>query len=218
MTDLGSPSSVKQSQPVRHAGAAALAIGMAVGVASAASACGYDNPQAFALGTLNWAYPNALYVRTAVWQAENTGLLPPRGQPRAPGPLAFYRAAAVMKQLGARLAEAKLAETGVAMSVVLIPQVMWTRFEAGPEGVYAKSHADGPAGGDVVIVTNEKVVRALLGGRLNAAAAEDYGLLRLYGGQEKTASIRSVMARATQASPAAPQQAPSVEPTIRGGT
>jgi hypothetical protein len=131
-----------------------------------------------------------------------------------PGPLAFYRAAALMKQLGASLAEAKLAEAGEAMSVVLIPQVMWTRFEVGREGVGAKSHADGPASGDAVIVTSEKVVRPLVDGSLSAAEAEDHGLLRFYGGQEKIATIRTVMARAKRLHPAAPERGPGVEPNI----
>lgn len=180
-------------------------IGLALGAIPAAKACGFDNPKAFALGTLNWAYPNALYVRTAVWQAEDEGILPPRGQPTAPGPLAFYRAASTMKQLGAKLADAGLAETGSAVSVVLIPQVMWTRFEASPEGVRATSHADGPTAGDVVIVTGEKVVRALLDGSLDAAAAEKGGLVRLYGDQAQIESVRSMMVRAHFAAPTTKQ-------------
>lgn len=203
-----------RSWRVRRASAVALAISVTVGGATAAAACGYENPEAFALGTLNWAYPDALYVRTAVWQAEDAGLLPPRRRSQSPGPLAFYRAAAVMKQLGAKLAKAKLAETGSAMSVVLIPQVMWTRFEVGSDGVSARSHADGPAGGDVVIVTSEKVVRALLDGSLNAALAEEYGLLRFYGGEKQVANMRAVMTVATEPDPSTPQRVTDAKPNI----
>jgi hypothetical protein len=91
---------------------------------------------------------------------------------------------------------------------------MWTRFEIGPEGVDVKSHADGPASGDVVIVTSEKVVRALVDGSLNAAEAEGHGLLRFYGGQEKVATTRTIMARAKRPDPAAPERGPGVEPNI----
>jgi hypothetical protein len=190
-----------RSWQVGRVGAAALAIGMAFGAASPASACGYENPQAVALGTLNWVYPNALHVGTAVWQAEDAGLLPARTQSagtQAAGPLAFYRAAALMKQFGARLPAAELGQAPTSISVVLIPQVMWTRLQAGPEGVSVRSHADGPSAGDVVIVTSEKVVRALLDGSLNAAAAEDYGLLRLYGAQQQVESVRAVMVATTR--------------------
>ena len=52
--------------------------------------------------------------------------------------------------------------------------------------------------GDVVIVTNEKVVRALVDGRLNAAVAEDYGLLRLYGVQKEVENVRTTLAGTTR--------------------
>lgn len=32
-----------------------------------AGACGYESPESTALGTLNFAYPDALFVGTAVW-------------------------------------------------------------------------------------------------------------------------------------------------------
>jgi hypothetical protein len=186
---------------VRGAATLLMALCMAGGVASPASACGFENPQAVALGTLNWAYPNALYVGTAVWQAEDAGLLPARTQSagtQSAGPLAFYRAAALMKQFGAQLADANLGQAQTSVSVVLIPQVMWTRVQLGPEGISVRSHADGPSAGDVVIVTGEKVVRALLDGRLNATVAEDYGLLRLYGARQQVESVRAVMTRTTR--------------------
>lgn len=201
---------------VRRALVAAFAIGVAVSHVTAARACGYDNPEAYALGTLNWAYPNALYVRTAVWQAEDAGLLPPRGQAQVLGPLAYYRAAGVMKRFGAKLADARLAEAGATLAVVIIPEVMWTRYEIGREGVNARSHAVGPAGGDVVVVTSEKVVRALLDGRLNAAMAEDHGLLRFYGGESGIASMRTVMAGATEPEPAGPSPALDAGANIQG--
>jgi hypothetical protein len=199
----------------RGATAFVMALALAGGVASPASACGYENPQAVALGVLNWAYPNALHVGTAVWQAEDAGLLPARTQSartqaastRAAGPLAFYRAVTVMNQFGARLAPAEIGQSRTSISVVLIPQVMWTRLQLGPEGVSVRSHADGPSAGDVVIVTSEKVVRALLDGRLNTAAAEDYGLLRLYGVREKVESVRAVMAKTTRGDAPSPAHA-----------
>ncbi len=197
-----------RSRKVGRAGAAALAIGMALGIASSASACGFENPEAVALGTLNWIYPDALHVGTAVWQAEDAGLLPARTQSAA-GPLAFYRAATVMKQFGASLAHVRLARTHTAISVVLIPQVMWTSLAVDPEGVSVRSHADGPAARDVVIVTSEKVIRALLDGSLNAALAEDYGLLRLYGAQQEIENVRAIISRATRPDSAAPQPASS---------
>lgn len=161
-------------------------------------ACGYDNPQSIALGSLNWIYPDALYVRTAVLQAERTGLLPPGNPGAQSGPFAFHRATSAMKSFGAHLADPRLAETSTAISVVLIPQVMWTRFEVGPEGVTVQGHAEGPLDGDVVIVTEEKVVRALVDQKLNSATAEENGLLRFYGNPKHIAKVRTALTSAGQ--------------------
>lgn len=174
--------------------AAHLAI---AGVVQSAStlACGFENPQTIALGSLNWVYPDALHVRAAVWQAEESGLLPPDGRTVGSGPLAFYRAATAVKKFGTNLMDSLSAETGMAVSVVLIPQVMWTRFEVGAEGLTVQSHAEGPQADDLVIVTEEKVVQALVHGKLNAEAAEGNGLLRFYGDPEEVATARVNLVR-----------------------
>ena len=166
---------------------------------AATHACGYENPQTVALGSLNWVYPDALHVRAAVWRAEDDGLLP-SGLTESSGPLAFYRAAAAVKKLGANLAGSLPAETGLAMSVVLIPQVMWTRFDIGTEGLAVQNHAEGPQHGDLVIVTEEKVVRALVDGKLNPETAEASGLMRFYGDPEEIANVRAALAKTDQAS------------------
>jgi hypothetical protein len=175
-------------------------------------ACGYDNPQAIALGSLNWVYPDALHVRAAVWRAEDEGLLPAGGRADTSGPLAFYRAAAAVKKLGASLARSLPAESCMAISVVLIPQVMWTRFEVGPEGLTVQSHAEGPRADDLVIITEEKVVRALVDGKIEPETAEKRGLLRFYGDPEKIANLRSALAIASRADHVSPSHSPRTGP------
>ena len=163
----------------------------------ALNACGYDNPQSIELGSLNWVYPDALYVRTAVTQAEQGGLLPSSELGPQVGLFAFLRANAAMKSFGAKLADPRVAASGRIVSVVLIPQVLWTRFKIGPEGVAMQGHAEGPEEGDLVIVTEEKVVRALLDGKLDAATAEEKGLVRFYGDAADIANVRAVLTKAT---------------------
>lgn len=157
-------------------------------------ACGYDNPQAISLGALNWIYPDALHVRTAVWRAQDSGLLPARGKAPAAGLFALHRAAASMNKLGALLAAAQIKEPIPVFSTVLIPQVMWTRFVPGGHGVAVETHAPGPLEGEIVIVTGEQVVRALLDGSLKWADAETHGLIRIYGDQAAQAAVRAVLA------------------------
>ncbi|MCO5066502.1 MAG: hypothetical protein M9924_19150 [Rhizobiaceae bacterium] len=167
-------------------------------------ACGYDNPQSIALGSLNWVYPDALYVHTAVSQAEAAGLLPSDGLGAQRGPFAFYRATATMKSFGTNLADARLAEGGVAISVVLIPQAMWTRYEIGPNGVNVHGHAEGPLEDDLVIVTEETVVRALVDGKLDPMTAENKGLLRIYGVPEHIEKVRAALMRTAKHDKAQP--------------
>jgi hypothetical protein len=163
-------------------------------------ACGFENPQAIALGTLNLSYPDAVHVLAAVWRAEDAGLLmPPRGRAEGSGPLAFYRAAAAVKKFGTKLTDTLPAGNGMAISVVLIPQVMWTRFEDGPDGLTVQSHAEGPRDGDLVIVTEEKVVRKLVDRKLDLATAEKTGLLRFYGDPEEITNVRASLATADRA-------------------
>jgi hypothetical protein len=161
-----------------------------------AFACGYENPSGIALGMLNWSFPEALYVRTAVWQAEQAGILPPR--PAAPAKdifgSGFRRAATSMNMLGGRLNADPAAGKGPSFSVVLIPAVMWTTFTPGDDGYAVAVHADGPAKGDIVIVTDEKVVRALVDGSLDAAAAENHGLIRFYGPTDRQHQVRAALA------------------------
>ncbi|WP_119271936.1 hypothetical protein [Taklimakanibacter deserti] len=160
------------------------------------NACGYDNPQSIALGSLNWVYPDALYVRTAVSQAEVAGLLP-AADPLRSGLFAFHRATAAMKSFGANLADPRLAQSGRVVSVVLIPQVLWTRFKVGPEGITMQSHVAGPEADDLVIVTEEKVIRAFLDGKVDGATAEEKGLVRFYGDAADVANVRAVLTKVT---------------------
>lgn len=160
-------------------------------------ACGYDNPQSIALGSLNWAYPDALYVRTAVSEAEASGLLPARDLGGPPNLFAFHRATTAMKLFGNKLSSPNLAEAGTTISVVLIPQALWTRITFGPEGASVQGHVEGPDERDVVLVTEEKVVRALLDGKIDAPTAEKNGLVRYYGNPADISDVRGALANAT---------------------
>jgi hypothetical protein len=177
-------------------------------------ACGYDDPSSIALGSLNWVYPDALYVRTAVSQAEAAGLLPAERPGDQTGLAAFHRATATMKSFGTNLADPRLAPGGMAISVVLVPQAMWTRFEIGPDGVVGYGHhEEGPAESDLVIVTEESVIRALVDGRLDSAAAEKDGLLRFYGNLERVDAVRAVLSAPDDGKPALPVRFLAPEPT-----
>lgn len=171
--------------------AALLAAGLVLGAAPL-RACGYHNPATVALGMLNWVYPDALHLRTAVWQAEDAGILPPRRKSPQNDLFAFHRAVSAMQGLGARiLTRPSPGETGDVFSIVLLESVMWTNFAAGDDGIVVEVHAERPRPGNVVVVTDLKVVRALLDDTLTFAAAQAHGLLRFYGDPAGQGAVRT---------------------------
>lgn len=189
---------------------------LAVAAATAAltpdgMACGYEDPQNVSVGILNWIYPDALHVVSAVWRAERAGVLPPRSGLPASGSFAFYRAAASMEKLGALLEHRKAAETGPDIAVVLLPAAMWTRYVRRADRIDVTIHVPGPERDDVVVVTDEKVVRALVGGDLNLENAFAHGLMRFYGRDEALAAAHATFRTAFPAAVLSPQDAVSAD-------
>jgi hypothetical protein len=180
---------------------AALAV-----VSRPASACGLEDPNSIASlrGALQFAYPKALHVGTAVWQAQLAGELPPDAiarrddlSPEARARLRLVKANAMLGRFAARLA-AGTAGNHPPLAVVLVGPVLWTRIEGGDGPVRAEIHVSDPATGDVVAVTEVAVVEAFADGSLDVATAIDRGLLRLYGDPAAVRSAHAWLAAATR--------------------
>ena len=109
-----------------------LAAASLVGGSTAASPCGYDDPTSasIARGILNWAYPDALHVPAAVWNAQQQGTLGRDDQSAAVKALLGYHKA--VQRLGAfrdRLSAVVDAGAAPTFSMVLIGPMLWTRYE-----------------------------------------------------------------------------------------
>ena len=181
-------------------GASILAAGLVSG-STVALSCGYDDPASasIARGILNWVYPDALYVATAVWNAQQQGGL---GRDREPAPikalLGYHQA---LHRLGAfrdRLSAAVDGRAVPAFSIVLIGPMLWTHYELAGATLSMKPHVDGPASGDVVIVTEEPVIAALNEGRIAPQAARELGLIRFYGPPVAVQEMASTLDRMSQ--------------------
>jgi hypothetical protein len=157
-----------------------------------ADACGYHQPVDMERGILNLIYPNALYVPTAVWQAQQTKLLGPTDAVQAKDPFAFHGVARRLETLGERLAGAAPGELG-GLSLVLIDSMLWTRYTLAYGKALSVVHSDGPALGDAVVVTHELVVRALVEGRLDGERAMAMGLIRLYGDASQQVRLAALL-------------------------
>ena len=171
--------------------AGAVLIAGLVFAATAGFACGYHNPSDIARGTMNFIYPKSLYVRTAVWQAQNSGLLPPRPRRVVKDLFAYQRATAGLEKLGKTLGSAPHQQFG--FTVVLLDSMLWTRYAAEDEGFGVTVHVSGPGKSEAVLVTEGAVVRALNGGVITYDVAESQGLIRLYGPKEQQETLRAVM-------------------------
>jgi hypothetical protein len=157
-----------------------------------ALACGLEDPSSISLrrGALNVAFPEALHVGTAVWQAQLAGVLPrdPMLQrddlaPEARDTLRLVKANARLRRLVGTFVAAPGGERP-AVSVVLLGPVLWTRFVPGDGVVQSSFHVAGPERNDVVLVTDAAVVEAIVEGRLTLASALELRLARLYGTPE----------------------------------
>ncbi len=157
-----------------------------------ALACGYHNQADMARGAMNLAFPKSLYVRTAVWQAQLSGVLPRRRAKPAKDLFSYQRTASRLREMGGLLCPSP--DKQMAFTVALLDSMLWTRFVSGPEGIVASVYVKGPEKGDAVLVTESEVIRAFVESRLDAKSAERHGLFSLYGPAHRQAELRSTLA------------------------
>ncbi len=183
-------------RPRQHRIRAAAAAALLVFGAGPALSCGFEDPSdvSFQRGVLNFAFPKALHVSTAVWQAQLAGLLERDGASAANRALLGFRRASDALSVVARNLDAEDSELP-AFTLVMIGPVLWTRFADDGGGLAATPHVEGPAAGDVVMVSDEPVIIAMARGQLDGARALEWGLIRLYGAADKVAALEAALRR-----------------------
>lgn len=160
----------------------ALVVSMGLALAQLpAQACGYHNPIALARGAMNWAYPDSLHVQTAVWQAEDAGLLPKRQTDQTNDLFALNRVSLNIKKFVEVLAGVPGGEELPEMTIVLIDSMLWSRIVSTPKSREVRVHVDGTTPGLPVMVTDGKVINAMVTGILEGRVALQHGLIKLYG-------------------------------------
>lgn len=164
---------------------AAGAIGATVSVP--ASACGYD----LAIGGVSVVHPSSIPVAVAIGAAVSEGRLAPLAD--APAPIALVRANGAMRNLAMALQSGTSDLPPVAF--VLVEAHLWGRAVPGAGKITFQAHADGPANGDVIVVTGEPALAALLDGRLRWDAAIASGLVVVAGPAQARAHVSGILAR-----------------------
>lgn len=167
---------------------ATMAVAAWVATASAAAtACGYH----LAIGGVSVVHPSSIPVAIAIGAAVSEGRLAPLAD--VPTPLALIRANGAMRTFATALQSGTTDLPPVA--VVLVEAHLWGRVAAGAGGPSWQAHADGPSNGDVIVVTGEPALAALLDGRLRWDAALASGLVVIVGPAEARAQVAGALAR-----------------------
>jgi hypothetical protein len=181
-------------RPRRRRRAAAVAAALST-AGTAAMACGFHDDVTLARGVMNWVYPDSLHVVGAVGTAVAERRLRPPDVRTGPDPFGarYHRTVATLQRFGEALGS-----PSPTLSLVLLEPMLWTRFVAVDGHLRAQVHVSGPAPGDVVLVSDEIVVRAIVEGSLAITDAHREGLVRTYGSDEQRARFLASYGRTAE--------------------
>jgi hypothetical protein len=158
-------------------------------------------------------YPKSSDVYFAIIDAIDQGVLQKSEfEAIVPGPAGYWRAAARLKSIQQRLSSVAEVESRPerAIAVVFIESDLWARFEPGPQGFELILHTPGARDGDVVVVTSEGSIAALMEGRLSADVAFNRRLIAVDGEAPAREAIQKLLM-------AAFDPAPNSRPAAHGG-
>ena len=162
-----------------------------------AGACAFDGGASAGLfdGSFEALYPQSSTVYFAIVDAVEQGLLDKSTfQPVTPGPTGYWKAVSRLDGVARRLSAGALrAQPEQAISMVFIESNLWARFEPGPQGFGMTAHTAGARQGDVVVVTSESGIAAVLDGRLPVSVALDRGLIAIDGEPAAREAIKGLM-------------------------
>jgi hypothetical protein len=142
-------------------------------------------------------HAGSLDVAVAMRKAFDDGLMEqPDASPAELGQAGYWAAVRRLDRLQALLAASPAAASLPATSLVFIESALWARVAPAPAGVDLQVHTDAAAAGDLVLVTGESVLAAMLDGQLSAETAFDRGLILLDGDPDAAAALRALLLQA----------------------
>ena len=168
--------------------------------AAPAGACGYHG----LLGdSFSASYPGSIDVAIALRSALDRKQL--KAAPAVPPLLGLVRSTRWLEDFG-RWAGASVA--GAPDFVVLLVEPgLWTRYRKQGSGLAMEPHVAAPSSGEVVVITGEPALQALVERRLTLADAIKTGVLRLEGAPEEVARVQHLLGTAFSADSLRPQTA-----------
>jgi hypothetical protein len=153
-----------------------------------ATACGFDS--GISSNTFTPVHPKSMTVAFAISDAVGEGALRREAAaPIVPGQEGYWRAVGHLRALQTRLP----GDAALPLSVVFIDSNLWGRLTPGPQGYVLEPHAEGARDGDVVVVTSEGVLAAILDGDIPMTAALTRGLVVVDGEAAASAATRTLL-------------------------
>jgi hypothetical protein len=177
-------------------GAAALGV---VGQAAPGLACGYHG-----LGNgLAPAHPKSIEVAIAIRESLDRQVI--EASPRLPAWTQLARIGRWLEQLRQRLAVGGDVEPPLPpVALVLVEARLWARYSMDYGKLSLASHVPGPVADDVVVLTGEPVLKALLDGSISAERALAEGILAVSGSSNSGARVEEALRRALDGSAGSP--------------
>jgi|APFre7841882724_1041349.scaffolds.fasta_scaffold03098_3 hypothetical protein len=184
---VGFPHGLKPRRLASPRLAALLAASILAASPGAVPACGYHSGSASGISI---AHVSSIPVAMAIGGEVAAGRLQPLED--SPGPLAALRASMAMRAFAAMLDPS--AKDLPPVAVVLVEAHLWGRTTSGPGGPQFVPHVDGPSPGDVVLVTGEPALRALLAGHVTWTAALASGVVVIDGAPDARERLMQLLA------------------------
>jgi hypothetical protein len=172
--------------------AAALQL-FASGVAAPPSfACGFDGLLGDGFSAEN---RKSIAVAFAISDAVVAGIIDKTAMaPIDPGSRGYRRAVGRISSFQRLLSAASGAgDQSPGISLLFIDSKLWSRLSPGPKGYELQAHTSGASPGDVVIVTSEMILAAVLDGTMEAQKALDLGLIAIDGRQDQAEAMRHII-------------------------
>lgn len=160
--------------------------------AAPAGACGYHGMIGDSFSAI---YPGSIDVAIALRSALDRKQL--KAAPAVPPLLGLVRSTRWLEDFG-RWAGSSAA--GAAdFSVLLVEPGLWTRYRKQGSGLAMEPHVAAPSAGEVVVITGEPALQALVERRLTLADALKAGVVRFEGAPEAVAQLQQTLTAAFSA-------------------
>jgi hypothetical protein len=159
--------------------------------------CGFDGLLGDGFGAM---HPKSVTVAFAISDAVGEGIIGKAAvAPIVPGSEGYWRAVGRLNTFERLMSAAHAgADPNPSVSVLFADSRLWARLSPRPSGYDMQMHTPGAAPEDVVIVTSELILAAVIDGVLPVQTALDRGLIAIDGRADDIEMVRKLVVEAME--------------------